>query len=119
MQTVIQISRRLDSFLHEATQNFELLSNIQDQKLKLKKPIAVDVLFKAYPMVPLSCRSNLADGTFKSPKFIWAPCSQQFSLAEARNIAPHLGSNTRALLVSQDRRHFFVTPDLRPQKYAK
>ncbi len=32
MQTVIQISRRLDSFLHEAAQNFELLSNIQDQK---------------------------------------------------------------------------------------
>jgi hypothetical protein len=37
-----------------------------------------------------------------------------------RNIAAHLhGSNTRALLVSQDRRHFFVTSDLRPQKYAK
>jgi hypothetical protein len=30
--TVIQTSRRLDSFLHEAAQNFELLSNIQDQK---------------------------------------------------------------------------------------
>jgi hypothetical protein len=32
MQTVIQTSRRLDSFLHEAAQNFELLSYIQDQK---------------------------------------------------------------------------------------
>jgi hypothetical protein len=32
MQTVIQTSRRLDSFLHEAAKNFELLSNIQDQK---------------------------------------------------------------------------------------
>jgi hypothetical protein len=32
METVIQTSRRLDSFLHEASQNFELLSNIQDQK---------------------------------------------------------------------------------------
>ncbi len=29
-------------------------------KIKNKKPIAVDVLFNAYPMVPLSCRSNLA-----------------------------------------------------------
>jgi hypothetical protein len=29
---VIQTSRRLDSFLHKATQNFELLSNIQDKK---------------------------------------------------------------------------------------
>jgi hypothetical protein len=28
--------------------------------IKIKKPIAVDVLFKAYPMVPFSCRSNLA-----------------------------------------------------------
>jgi hypothetical protein len=29
---VIQTRRRLDSFLHEVAQNFELLSNIQDQK---------------------------------------------------------------------------------------
>jgi hypothetical protein len=29
-------------------------------KLKNQKHVAVDVLFKAYPMVPLSCRSNLA-----------------------------------------------------------
>jgi hypothetical protein len=36
MQTVIRTSRRLESFLHEAAQNFELLSNIQDQKLKIK-----------------------------------------------------------------------------------
>jgi hypothetical protein len=35
MQTV-KTSRRLDSLLHEAAQNFELLSNIQDQKLKIK-----------------------------------------------------------------------------------
>jgi len=32
MQTVIQTSRRLDSSLHEAAQNFEVFSNIQDQK---------------------------------------------------------------------------------------
>jgi hypothetical protein len=32
MQTLIQTSRRLDSFLHEAAQNFEFLTNIQDQK---------------------------------------------------------------------------------------
>jgi hypothetical protein len=32
MQTVIRTIRRLDSFLHKAAQNFELLSNIQDQK---------------------------------------------------------------------------------------
>ncbi len=31
MQTVSLTSRRLDSFLHGAAQNFELLKNIQDQ----------------------------------------------------------------------------------------
>jgi hypothetical protein len=31
-----------------------------DLKQKIKKHIAVDVLFKAYPMVPLSLISNLA-----------------------------------------------------------
>jgi hypothetical protein len=59
MQTLIRTSRRLDSFLHEAAQNFEVCSNIQESNLK-KTFSRVDVLFKAYPMVPLSCRSNLA-----------------------------------------------------------
>jgi hypothetical protein len=47
----------------------------------------------------------------RSPKFIWATCAQLYALAETppRN-PPHLGSNTMALLVSQDRRHLFVTP---------
>ncbi len=31
IQNVISKSRRLDSFLYEAAQNFELFSNIQDQ----------------------------------------------------------------------------------------
>jgi hypothetical protein len=67
MQTVIQTSRRMDSFLHETAQNFELLSNIQDQIKQIKKPIAVDVLFKAYPMVPLSCIDPIwSDGTFNN-----------------------------------------------------
>ncbi len=61
IQTVIQTSRRFDSFLHEAAQNFELLSNtVFKIKNKNKKNLVVDVLFKAYPMVPLSCRSNRA-----------------------------------------------------------
>jgi hypothetical protein len=36
IQTVIQRSRRLDSFLHEAAQNFELLSIISRSKIKTK-----------------------------------------------------------------------------------
>jgi hypothetical protein len=49
----------------------------------------------------------------RSSKFIWAPCVQLYSLAETpvtSPLPPHLGSYTRALLVSQDRRHLFVTP---------
>jgi hypothetical protein len=40
----------------------ELWSLFKYSELKLKNqdPIATDVLFKAYPMIPLSCRSNLA-----------------------------------------------------------
>ncbi len=39
-------------------------------------------------------------------------CVMLHSLAETQqpHIPPHLGSFTRALLVSQDRRHLFVTP---------
>ncbi len=36
MQTVIQTSRRLDSFLHEAAHNFEDFSNIQEGNYKIK-----------------------------------------------------------------------------------
>jgi hypothetical protein len=36
MQTVIQTSRRLDKYLYEVAQDFELILNIQDQKLKIK-----------------------------------------------------------------------------------
>jgi hypothetical protein len=38
MQTVIQTSRRLDSFLHEAAQNFDVFPRV---KLKNQKPIAL------------------------------------------------------------------------------
>jgi hypothetical protein len=48
----------LEVFLYEAAQNFELFLNIK--KSKNQKSIVIDVLFKAYSMVPLSCRSNLA-----------------------------------------------------------
>jgi hypothetical protein len=39
----------------------------------------------------------------RSPKFIWAPMYNS-------PLPLHLGSYTRALLVSQDRRHLLVTP---------
>jgi hypothetical protein len=43
-------------------------------------------------------------------------CVKLYSLAETPQLPPppHLGSNTRALLVSQDRRHLFITPCSRP-----
>jgi hypothetical protein len=46
-------------------------------------------------------------------ELIWAPCAQLYSFAETRTTPPiprYMGSYTRALLVSQDRRHPFVTP---------
>jgi hypothetical protein len=54
---------------------------------------------------------------YGSPKFIWAPCAQLYSLAETPQQAPpspalELMYSTRALMVSQDRRHLFVTPCL-------
>ncbi len=54
MQTVIQTRRRLDSFLHEAAKNLEVFSSlgIFRSEIKNQKPIVVDVVFKAYPMVP-------------------------------------------------------------------
>jgi hypothetical protein len=52
-------SRRLEAFLYEAAQNIELFQYSRST-LKIKKPVEVDVLVKAYPMVPLSCRSDLA-----------------------------------------------------------
>jgi hypothetical protein len=53
-------SRRLEAFLYEAAQNFEVFFNVQGQNKKIKKTIGVDVLIKAYPIVPLTCKSDLA-----------------------------------------------------------
>jgi hypothetical protein len=36
MQTMIQTSRRLNSFLHEAAQDFEIFSNIKEWNSKIK-----------------------------------------------------------------------------------
>jgi hypothetical protein len=54
------------------------------------------------------------------PKYIWALVYVQlFLLTETPQSTPppHLVSYTRALLVSQDRRHLFVTPCLRHSPY--
>ncbi len=46
----------------------------------------------------------------RSPKFIWAPVYSCIHWLRPRNLPPsHLGSYTWTLLVSQDRRHLFVT----------
>ncbi len=49
--------------MFEAGQNFDVFGQIFKTKIKKPKPIAVDDFFKAYPMIPLSCRSNL-DGQY-------------------------------------------------------
>jgi hypothetical protein len=60
LQIVILQAGRLDSFLYEAAQNFEVFSDKFKIEITNKKLIAVDVFFKAYRMVPLSCRSHMA-----------------------------------------------------------
>jgi hypothetical protein len=60
MQTVNRTSRRIGGlFAWSGSEHFEVVLNIQDKKLKIKN-IAADVLLKGFPMIPLSCRSNLA-----------------------------------------------------------
>ncbi len=59
-QTVILISRRLDHFCMKRLRTLKLFKIFRTE-IKKPKTIAVDVLFRAYPMVPLSCRSNLAE----------------------------------------------------------
>ncbi len=52
----------------------------------------------------------------RSPKFIWAPvysCTHWLRPCNPPPLPQHLGSFTRALLVSHDRRHLFVTPCLK------
>ncbi len=58
IQPVIPTSRRIRCFFVFGSELWSLLKNSKS-KLKNQKPLAVDVLFQAYSMVPLSCRSNL------------------------------------------------------------
>jgi hypothetical protein len=62
MQIVIRDPNRKEVWFIFAWSSSELWSLFKNSRVKLKnqKPIAVVVLFKAYPMEPLSCRSNLA-----------------------------------------------------------
>ncbi len=57
---------------------------------------------------------NVVKYRVRSPKFVRAPCAVVHSLAETPqpqpSFSPQLGSYTRALLVSQDWRHLYVTP---------
>jgi hypothetical protein len=57
IQTVIQISRRLDSFCMKWLRTLKCFQIFKTEIKNLKFTV-IDVLFKVYPMVPLSCRSN-------------------------------------------------------------
>jgi hypothetical protein len=58
IQTVIRTSRRLDSFSGKPFRTFQSFQKFKTE-IKNQKSIAVDVLFKAYPMVQLSGPSTL------------------------------------------------------------
>jgi hypothetical protein len=53
-------SEQAGGWIHFCMKRLRTLKSFQIFKTEIKKPIAVDVLFKAFPMVSLSCRSNLA-----------------------------------------------------------
>ncbi len=60
MQTVIRTSRMIRGLFEWSGSELGSCFKYSALKLKNQKHIAVDVLLKTYPMVPLSCRSNLA-----------------------------------------------------------
>ncbi len=65
---------------------------------------------KPAPAIHCWLREEVKYGV-RSPKFIWAPRAQLYSLTKTPQPPPlpqHLGSYSRALLVIQDRRHHFV-----------
>jgi hypothetical protein len=57
---ICQKTRRLEAFLNLSAQNCLLFTKTQYQNKKIKTFCRVDDLSEAYPMIPFSCRSNLA-----------------------------------------------------------
>jgi len=57
-----RLPKKQEDWRYFCMKRLKTLNSFEKFKIKIKKqkPIAVDVLFQAYPMVPLSCRSNLA-----------------------------------------------------------
>jgi hypothetical protein len=56
-------SEQVGCWIHFCMKRRRTLKSFKIFKSEIKKSkttVEVDVLFKAYPMVPLSCRSNLA-----------------------------------------------------------
>ncbi len=62
-------STQAEGWIHFWMKRLQTLNSYQIFKIINQKPITVDVLFKVYPMVPLSCRFNRPDGTFKLNDF--------------------------------------------------
>ncbi len=54
-------SKQEGGWIHFCMKRLRILNSYKIFKTKKnQKPTVIDVLFKAYPMVPLSCRSNIA-----------------------------------------------------------
>jgi hypothetical protein len=58
MQTVIN---QAGGWIHFCMKLLRILNSNSRSKIKIKKPTSYNVLFKAYSMVLLSCRYNLAE----------------------------------------------------------
>ncbi len=67
MQTMIRKSWRIRGLFAWSGSELGSCFKYSNLKLKNQKPTAVYVIFKAYSMVPLSCRSNLAGQYLYTP----------------------------------------------------
>jgi hypothetical protein len=64
-------------------------------EIKNQKSISVDVLFKAYPIVPLSCRSNLA-GEVPLMLFWWICFASDLHIEGGK--IQHVGTSSTKIL---------------------
>ncbi len=85
--------------------------------MKLKQSLGRKITFlnklvEFFSVIKRKTINSQVKNIVRSPKFIWAPVYSCSHWLRPRNSPPppHLNSFTRALLVSQDRRHLFVTP---------
>jgi hypothetical protein len=81
---ILPNKQEVDPFLYEAAKNYEVFSNIQTEN---KKPIAVDDVFKAYPMISSHADPFWPGDTFNYSFFVSFKYVKSISLFQLVNPA--------------------------------